>query len=213
MNWLDITFIGFLCLIAALGYFSGLLWQVYSLMCLIAAYFSSTFSYSFLVGPLSSKFGPGNALLLGHIITFVGTFAILYSLGLLMRRVLNLYPGFLGGIFGALLALFQGLLLCGVIAVGLMEYSTGTLRREAESSAIVSTFAKGAKVFYVFIPKAIKNSFGEVKRSLGGSLSGESASGKSLSGDPLGGKTFSGTPPSGEPLDSECFPIGDAWKQ
>jgi uncharacterized membrane protein required for colicin V production len=160
MNWLDFAFVGFLCMTAALGFLSGFLWQAYSVICLIASYFSSMFFHSFLVGPLSNKFSPGSSLILSHIIVFVATFAILYSLGLLMRKVLNLYPGFWGGLFGALLGLFQGMLLCGVIAVGLKEYSTGSLRQDVESSPVVSTFAKGAKVFYALIPGDIKDNFG-----------------------------------------------------
>ncbi|HHT9120398.1 MAG TPA: CvpA family protein [Candidatus Hypogeohydataceae bacterium YC41] len=161
MNWLDSIFIGFLCMTAALGFLSGFLWQVYSLICLVASYFSATFLHSFLIGPLSTRFSPGSSLLMSHIITFVATFALLYSLGLLMRRVLNLYPGFWGGLFGAFLGLFQGMLLCGVIAVGLMEYSSNGLRQEVESSAVVSAFAKGTKVFYAIIPGDIKRGFGE----------------------------------------------------
>lgn len=161
MNWLDSIFIGFLCLTAALGFLSGVLWQVYSLVCLVASYFSSTFFHSFLISPLSARFNPGTTLLLSHIITFVVTFALLYSLGLLIRRVLNLYPGFWGGLFGAFLGLFQGMLLCGVIAVGLMEYSSNSLRQEVESSAVVSAFAKGTRVFYTLIPEDIKNGLGK----------------------------------------------------
>ena len=148
-------------MVAALGFLSGVLWQVYSFICLIASYFSSTFLHHLLTGPLSAKFSPGTATILSHIIVFVATFILLYSLGLLMRKALNLYPGFWGGLFGALLALFQGMLLCGVIAVGLKEYSSGGLRQEAESSAVVSAFAKGTRVFYALIPGDIKNSFGK----------------------------------------------------
>ncbi|MBI5124831.1 MAG: hypothetical protein HZA70_01195, partial [Planctomycetes bacterium] len=75
-----------------------------------------------------------------------------------MRKALNLYPGFWGGLLGAFLALFQGMLLCGVVAVGLMEYSSNGLRQEVESSAVVSAFAKGTRVFYALIPGDIKNS-------------------------------------------------------
>jgi uncharacterized membrane protein required for colicin V production len=160
MNWLDSIFIGFLCMTAALGFLTGFLWQVYSLICLIASYFSSIFFHAFLMGPLSTRFSLGTSLVLSHIIVFVATFALLYSLGLLMRRFLNLYPGFWGGLFGALLALFQGMLLCGVVAVGLKEHSSGGLRQEVESSAVVSVFAKGTIVFYTIIPADIKEGFG-----------------------------------------------------
>lgn len=161
MNWLDFAFIGFLCMAAAFGFLSGVLWQVYSLICLIVSYFSSVFLHHFLIGPLPTRLSPGTALLLSHIITFVATFALLYGLGLLMRRVLNLYPGFLGGLFGALLALLQGAFLCGVVAVGLMEYSSGDLRQEVNASAVVSVFAKGTRVFYALIPRDIKDGFGK----------------------------------------------------
>jgi uncharacterized membrane protein required for colicin V production len=157
MNWLDSIFIGFLCMAVAFGFLSGVLWQVYSLICLVAAYFSSTFLHHHLVGPLSARCSPETAILLSHIITFVATFVLICSLGLLMRRALDLYPGFWGGLFGAFLALFQGMLLCGVVAVGLMEYSSNGLRQEVESSAVVSAFAKGTRVFYALIPSDIKN--------------------------------------------------------
>ncbi len=155
-------------MVTTLGFLSGFLWQVYSLICLIASYFSSMFFHSFLVSPLLSRFGPGTTQVLSHIIVFVATFALLCSLGLLMRRVLNLYPGFWGGLFGALLALLQGMLLCGVIAIGLKEYSSNALRQEVESSAVVSAFAKGTRVFYTLIPRDIKNGFGG---ALGGARS------------------------------------------
>jgi uncharacterized membrane protein required for colicin V production len=173
MSWLDAIFIGFLCMAAALGFLSGVLWQVYSLICLIASYFSATFFHSLCVGLLSNRFSPGGALVLSHIITFVATFILLYSLGLLMRKVLNLYPGFLGGLFGALLALFQGMLLCGVIAVGLVEYSSDGLRQEVESSAVVGAFAKGTRVFYALIPRDIKKGLGETIGRAGSILKDE----------------------------------------
>lgn len=159
MTWLDITFIGVLCTAAGLGFWSGLMWQLYGLFCLVISYFAAVLLHSLVSRPFEEGLGAGTARTVGHAIVFGAVFITSYSLGLLIKRLLRLSPGLVGRVLGAVLGLIQAAVICGVVAVGLLNYSTGTVKQTAESSKIVMAFAKGANFLTVVIPKDIKEGF------------------------------------------------------
>jgi uncharacterized membrane protein required for colicin V production len=164
MNWLDYTFIAILCLSAALGFWSGLMWQAYGIFCLVVSYFSAIALARIIPLPFANRLSPGTASILEHVIFFVAVLVASVSLGLLIRKVLHLYPNLMGRFLGMVLGLLQGLVLCGVLAVGLVEYSSGNLRQTAEASEVVSTFASIAQFLSVVIPGDIKRNFEDVKK-------------------------------------------------
>lgn len=164
MNWLDYAFIGALCIAAGLGFWSGLFWQVYALLCLILSYFSAVFFYYLPERFFIDKLSPGVASVLGHIIVFGAVLAASLGLGILLRRVL-FYPGVTGRILGGVLGLLQGVVICGVVAVGLKEYSTGILRQASDESIAVTTLAQGGYFLSALIPKDIRNNFEGLKET------------------------------------------------
>lgn len=156
MTWLDIIFIVFLCAAAGLGFMSGFMWQLYGLFCLVLSYFAALLLHGIVSRPFEEGLGPGTARTVGYVSVFGAVFVISYSLGVLIRKLLRLRPGAAGRILGALLGLFQATLICGVVAVGLVDYSSGSLQQMAKSSAIVTVFANGTRFLTVLIPKDIK---------------------------------------------------------
>ncbi len=156
MTWLDIVFVVVLCGAAALGFMSGLLWQLYGLFCLILSYFAALLLYGVVAGPFVGGAGEGTANTVGYSLVFIVVFILSYGLGLLIKRFLRLRPGTKGRILGSFLGLFQAALVCGLIAVALVDYSSGSVKQVAESSKIVTTFARGARFMSVLIPQGIK---------------------------------------------------------
>ncbi len=166
MTWLDIAFICALCIAATLGFWSGLMWQLYGLFCLFISYFAAVLLHGLIAGPFEEGLGPGTARSLGYTIAFGAVFIGSYSMGLLIKRLLRLGPGLIGRIMGAFLALFQAALICGVVAVGLVDYSSGNLRQTAESSKVVMAFANGAHFLTILIPGNIKEGFKTAKKKV-----------------------------------------------
>ncbi|MFQ5862982.1 MAG: CvpA family protein [Candidatus Brocadiales bacterium] len=163
ITWLDIAFIGTLCAAAVLGFWSGLMWQLYGLFCLVISYFTAVLLHGLVSRPFEEGLGPGTARIVGHAIVFGAVFITSYSLGLLIKRLLGLSPGIIGRILGSVLGLLQAAVICGVVAVGLVDYSSGNLKQMAESSRVVMAFARGAHFLTVIIPSDIKEGFKGVK--------------------------------------------------
>ncbi|MFQ5957462.1 MAG: CvpA family protein [Candidatus Brocadiales bacterium] len=163
MTWLDIIFIGVLCAAVGLGFWSGFMWQLYGLFCLIISYFAALVLHDLVSVPFEGSLGAGTARTVGYAIVFGAVFITSYSLGLLIKRALGLSPGIVGRTLGALLGLLQATAICGVIAVGLVDYSTGSVKQTAESSIVVMAFANGARFMRVIIPGNIKEGFQAVK--------------------------------------------------
>lgn len=156
MTWLDAIFVVFLCAAAGLGFMSGFMWQLYGLFCLVLSYFAALLLHGLVSKPFEEGLGPGTARTVGYTAVFGAVFIISYSLGVLIRRLLHLRPGVIGRTLGALLGLFQAALICGVVAVGLVDYSSGGVRQLAESSILVKAFARGGRFLTVLIPGDIR---------------------------------------------------------
>ncbi len=163
MTWLDIVFIAILCMAAGLGFWSGLMWQLYGLFCLVLAYFAGLVLYGIVAGPFEEGLGTGTARTVGYASVFVATFLLSYGLGILARRVFRLRPGRVSRVLGLFLGLFQASLVCGVVAVSLVYYSSGSVKQLAESSKVVMVFAKGTRFLTIFIPGGVKDGFATVR--------------------------------------------------
>lgn len=165
MTWLDVVFIFILCVGAGLGFWSGLMWHLYGLFCLVLSYVAALLLYGIVAGPFEDGLGPGTAKTVGYASVFGGVFLISYFFGLLVKRVFRLSPGTTGRVLGLFLGLLEAGLVCGVIAVSLVDYSSGNVKQIAESSKVVTTFASGARFLRVFIPKDVKERSGEIVES------------------------------------------------
>ncbi len=163
MTWLDIAFIAVLCAAAGLGFWSGFMWQLYGLFCLVLSYFAALLLHGIVSGPFEQGLGPDTARSVGYAVVFSVVFITSYSLGLLIRKLLRLRPGRIGRVLGLFLGLLQASLICGVVAVGLVDYSTGSVKQAAESSRVVTTLARGAHFLRVLIPGDIRKGVGAVK--------------------------------------------------
>lgn len=163
MTWLDIAFISTLCAAMGLGFWSGFMWQLYGLFCLVISYFTALLLHGLVSKPFEEGLGAGTARTVGYAIVFGAVFITSYSLGLLIKRLLRLSPGIIGRLLGALLGLLQAAAICSVVAVGLVDYSSGSVHLIAESSRIVTAFANGARFMSVIIPGNIKEGFRAAK--------------------------------------------------
>lgn len=163
MNWLDVIFVVFLCTAAGLGFMTGFVWQIYGLFCLVLSYFAALLLYDSVSRPFEEGLGPGTAKTVGYASVFGAVFIISYGLGVLIRSLLCLRPGVIGRVLGALLGFCQAALVCGVVAVVLADYSSGSVGQMAESSRVVTAFAKGARFLTVIIPGDIKGGVETVK--------------------------------------------------
>jgi uncharacterized membrane protein required for colicin V production len=168
MTWLDIVFIAVLCGAAALGFWSGLLWQLYGIFCLVLSYFVALLLYGVVAGPFAGGHGEASANTVAYSLVFAVVFILSYGLGLLIKRLLHLRPGTKGRILGLFLGLFEAALVCGLIAVALVDYSSGDVKQLAESSKIVTTFARGARFMSVLIPQGIKNGVDSAREKVEG---------------------------------------------
>ncbi|MHC4197875.1 MAG: CvpA family protein [Planctomycetota bacterium] len=168
MTWLDIVFITVLCGAAALGFMSGLMWQLYGIFCLVLSYFVALLLHGVVAGPFAGGHGEPTANTVAYSLVFGVVFILSYGLGLLIKRFFHLRPGKTGRILGLFLGLFQAALVCGLVAVALVDYSSGNVKQLAESSKIVTVFARGARFMSVLIPQDVKNGVGSAREKVEG---------------------------------------------
>ncbi|MCP4364162.1 MAG: CvpA family protein [Planctomycetes bacterium] len=168
MTWLDIVFIVVLCSAAVLGFWSGLMWQLYGIFCLVLSYFVALLLYSVVAGPFAGGVGEASANTVAYSLVFAVVFILSYGLGLLIKRLLHLRPGKTGRILGLFLGLFEATLVCGLIAVALVDYSSGDVKQLADSSKVVPVFARGARFMSVLIPQDVKNGVGSAREKVEG---------------------------------------------
>lgn len=160
MNTLDIIFCVILGFLGLRGIFRGLIREVASILGLLLGFILANTYHGQLVplleGPLG---GPGLANLAAYLGIFLGTVAVIFVLGTLIRKILKLIMlGWLDSIGGGALGLFKGALLCSIIVMAL----TAFLPSKAEilaSSRIVPHVNTFNTMLSTALPKDMRDQF------------------------------------------------------
>lgn len=175
MSVMDIVVVLALIAGAALGVWTGFVWQVIRLFSVVASLWVAWMYHPVLADALSADLSEPVRQIGSAITVFVGMLLLCYLISYLFRDLVNalkpqLPDRVLGGVFG----LVKTALLVGVVAFLVLRYAGGDseMRRQVESSRSAGVMAVGAKTFLYFLPDAVQ---GDIAG--GAELNSEKASG------------------------------------
>jgi uncharacterized membrane protein required for colicin V production len=156
MTWIDYSLLAILFLTTLFGLWSGLWWQIYRIMSLALAYVLAVRFHSIgdklCEGVLNEK----TAKVAGCVLVFVVALGATYLFGKFVKKVFGTRPGILGRVFGGILGLSKGALICSVIAFCLLEYNIAGQKEDLQISPITSTFASAGEIIAYIVPDRLR---------------------------------------------------------
>jgi len=155
LNAVDAAIIAVLLLSLALGYATGFVWQALRLGCILAAFWVATVFHE----QAARAIGSAANSPIGEMACFAGILlAVLiaaYVVLFLLRRPINaLKPDHPDRLLGAVLSTAKGALLCGILALLLLDYGgPGTRTRELVlGSPLARASAKAVRLLWHALP-------------------------------------------------------------
>ena len=161
MTWFDYALLAILLLTTLLGLWNGLWWQIYRIISLVLSYILAVRFYDIGDKVCEKVLDEKTAKVAGCILVFVVALGATYLFGKFMKKVLGTKPGLLGRVFGGILGLSKGALICSVIAFCLLEYSSQIQNPKSKipNSPLTSMFARaGATIAYI-VPDRLRTGF------------------------------------------------------
>jgi membrane protein required for colicin V production len=158
MNWLDILIILFLLLLCLLGFISGFLRKVFSLIGLIAGFILALKLSKPISNLLVSNFKFPSTV--GYIVAFIFVVLIIYLLSLYLAKFfsnLNSATKMIDKILGMLLGFLQGLILTSIILYNL-NYANLPEEAVKSQSILYSKIIKVAPLVFDKIVSSLTNS-------------------------------------------------------
>jgi membrane protein required for colicin V production len=159
MSVIDIVVVLALIAGAALGVWTGFIWQVIRLFSVVASLWVSWMYHPILADALGANLSEPVRQIGSAITVFVGMLLLCYLISYLFRDLVNalkpqLPDRVLGGVFG----LVKAALLVGVVAFLVLRYAGGDseMRRHVEASRSAGAMAVGARTFLYFLPDAVQ---------------------------------------------------------
>jgi len=159
MHWLDITLLIILGAGAALGAWSGLLWQIARIVTFIVAIYCCIFFHEpvaqFLSEQIDGTSDTGVGMkLLAYVVTFVGIFVVFYTTTWLIElgikaAQLKMYDRLLGAAAGAL----KMSLVSGAILMGLAMYASDTVEDTFRESFMARGLLTGMSWVVAVVPE------------------------------------------------------------
>ena len=159
MTWFDYSLIAILLLTTLLGLWNGLWWQIYRIVSLVLSYILAVRFYDIGDKVCEKVLDEKIAKVAGCILVFVVALGATYLFGKFMKKVLGTKPGLLGRVFGGILGLSKGALICSVIAFCLLEYNIAGQKEDLQITPLTSMFARaGATIAYI-VPDRLRTGF------------------------------------------------------
>ena len=161
MTWFDYALLAILLLTTLLGLWNGLWWQIYRILSLVLSYILSVRFHGIGDKICEQVLNEKIAKVAGCVLVFIVALGATYLFGKFMKKVLGTKPGILGRVFGGILGLSKGALICSIIAFCLLEYSSQIPNPKSQipNSPLTSTFARvGAHIAYI-VPDHLRSRF------------------------------------------------------
>jgi membrane protein required for colicin V production len=165
MHWLDITLLIVLGIGAALGFWSGLLWQVARVVSLGLSLYLAVAANASAADWLGQQFkdtGPAACRIIAFGLVFAGVYLFLYLFTRLIHQTikeahLELVDRFLGALLGMakMAAILSGV--CAALTYLALPMTQDWL----DHSALAANFAKGAETAIEMIPREYRDRFDE----------------------------------------------------
>ena len=156
MNWIDYTIFTTLFFAALFGLGSGPIIQVLRIIGLFISFFLAIIFYETLGKVLQGTFSLLTAYLVGYFIILFVSFVVAYIIIDIIRRLLGEMSIGVGlRMLGGILGILKGLIFCGAIIVGILSFSSNTVRMVTNTSKTAPQIGKGMQTIASIIPKDI----------------------------------------------------------
>lgn len=159
MTWFDYSLLAILFLTTLLGLWNGFWWQIYRLASLILSYILAVRFHGIGDKICEKILDEKTAKVAGCILIFVVVLGATYLLGKFMKKALGAKPGILGRVFGGILGISKGILICCVIAFCLLEYNIVWQKEDLQTSPLANTFASGGAIIAYIVPDHLRAGF------------------------------------------------------
>ena len=153
--WVDAAIAVSLVLSAALGYRSGFVWQVIRIVSVVVAFWVAEQFHPLVASRLGTDMGESERLWIGYGGLFVGSLLVAYLASFLLRAPINaLKPEGPDRVLGAVLGTVKGLLLCGIIALTVLQFADegGDLRRSVRWSPFARIVVECVRALWFCMP-------------------------------------------------------------
>ncbi|MFQ6108522.1 MAG: CvpA family protein [Candidatus Aminicenantales bacterium] len=165
LNWLDIILLAILLVTFILGIIKGFIRQIVGILAVIIGLIFAVYNYSY-VAFFYTRFISSRALT--HLLGFLTIFLVVLCMGWLVSYLLSkLMKGplkFLNHVFGGVLGLLKGILICGVIVFALLVFPVS--RTALTESQVAPYCLKIAEAAYYLIPQSLKQEFKKAYREM-----------------------------------------------
>ncbi|MBI1832105.1 MAG: CvpA family protein [Planctomycetes bacterium] len=165
MHWLDIIILVVLAIGAAMGFWTGLLWQVARAISLVVSAYLAILTNAAVADWLTNQWqdlSPAFARIIAFIGVFVLVYAILYAITLLIHEAikaskLELMDRILGAIFGAAKMAAVISCICAVVAA----LAIPTIKDWFDQATLAPAMARGTQTVVGWIPKSYRDRIDE----------------------------------------------------
>ena len=161
MTWFDFSLLGVLVLTTLFGVWNGLWWQVYRIISLVFAYILSVRFHSIGDKLCEKVLDEKTAKVVGCILVFVVVIGTTYLFGKLIREALGTKPGIRGRVFGGILGLAKGVLICSVVAYCMLKYNIAGQKEglTRQITPLTNTFARTGETIAYIVPSRLRIGF------------------------------------------------------
>lgn len=159
MTWFDYALLAILFLATIIGLWSGLWWQIYRIVSLVLAYILAVRFHDIGDRICEKVLDEKTAKVAGCVLVFVVVFGATYLFGKLAKKVFGMRPGIFGHLYGGILGLFKGALICSVIAFCMLEYNIAGQKEGLQITPLTSMFARAGEIIASIVPEHLKAGF------------------------------------------------------
>ena len=157
-NWLDIVFLIILVLTLVIGLIKGLIRQIVGILAVIIGLVLGLAYYPY-VGAAFKPFVDKEIIthFLGFFLIFLAVLILGWLVARLFSKVMKGPLKFFNHVFGGLLGLLKGILICGVLVLAMLVFPVGT--KAMQNSTLAPYCGKLTRGIVELIPRELKERF------------------------------------------------------
>ena len=156
---IDVVILVALTLCAAIGFWSGFLWQVIRIASVIVAFWVAAHYHPVAAAWLGERLREPARNTVAYVAVFSAVLLLCYLASFFARAIIDkLKPGLADRVLGAVLGLVKGVLVCGILVLGVLAYGgeDGKLHSELDGSFVATATATCASTLWFMVPDHLK---------------------------------------------------------
>jgi len=156
VSWPDVAVGGAVLLAAALGFWSGFVWQLIRIGSLVFAVWFSSYYHRAVAASLGDSLSESARHIASWVFLFAAALIMCHIAFLLLRPFIGrLKPRVSDRILGAVLGAAKGMLICGALVLAVLHYAPpgDSAREDIENSPAAKAAVFCARAFWLVLPQ------------------------------------------------------------